>query len=274
MPCKSSCRATSPLSQSFHREILPPFLIVSLLISFAKPFWLWMHSSIYADWQWLSKRTLTLLPLNFLESAGGLSVLIPSDFIATFFWFQSLLLICISFLSYFLLSIPHCSRTSSSKLSENTFLKKLFDNWLCWWVDGKVYALEDFWNKDHHPSSLQSAHFHQITRPLPKTQEWTDHWYQCIQMYVITSNIMAILREKQSPRRKDVQLTIRQFCFSAPLTAHFLSFPMRFFILISFFSIFFSSSFFFSFYFALLLLESTFLPLGQAYIDYQCQKIK
>lgn len=158
MPCKSFCRPTSPLSQSFHREILPPFLILSLLISFAKPFWLWMYSSIYTDWQWLSKRTLTLLPLNLLESA----VIQWSVRLNSLWLYCSLFLIWVSLpypyflpIFYSLLSIPHRSWTSSSKLAENTPWKKLlFDNWLCWWVDGKAYALLYCWGKNHHPSSM------------------------------------------------------------------------------------------------------------------------
>ena len=58
-----------PLPASFKREILlPQSLILSLLISFAKPLWLWMYSSIYTDWQRPSNRTSTLLPLNLLGS--------------------------------------------------------------------------------------------------------------------------------------------------------------------------------------------------------------
>lgn len=112
----------------------PPFLILTLLISFAKPLWLWMYSSIYTDWQWPSKRTLTLLPLSLLGSrclsfcCYLVVCLIPSDFIAACLWFEALFFICIFFLSacfYLPLSIPHLSWMLSSKLSKNIPSKKL-----------------------------------------------------------------------------------------------------------------------------------------------------
>lgn len=176
MPCKSFCRTTSPLSQSFHREILPPFLIVSLLISSAKPFWLWMYSSTYGDSDWARGDWHYCLPTCWnLLLFSGVSVLIPSDFTAAFFFFFWVSPPYLYFLPlfYFLLSIPCHSWTLSSKLSENTPLKKLlFDTSLCWWADGKVYAMEDCWSKDHHPSSLQSAHLNHLNHitwdPAPK----------------------------------------------------------------------------------------------------------
>lgn len=93
--------------------------------------------------------------------SSGLSVLIPSDFIAAFFWFESLLRICISFLPFIFFSPSLTTIEPHPPNSENIPSKKLlFDSWLCWWVDGKAYAVANCWSKDHHPSSLQSAHLH------------------------------------------------------------------------------------------------------------------
>jgi len=134
--------------------------------------------------------------------------------------------------------------------------------------------LEDCWSKDHHLFFLQSAYPNGVTLdPSSKHRSGgTTHQDQCIWLYVITSNNMAMFNAEQS---LTVELTIRLFCFSSPLTPHLLTdedFQHAFYfnILLSFFS----SSSLFSSCFVLLLLESTFLPLGQAYIEFHCQKIK
>lgn len=70
---------------------------------------------------------------------------------------------------------------------------------------------------------------------------------------------------------KDVQLTVRLFYAASSFTSHSPSyFQNAFYFNISFFFAF----FIFSSHFVLLHLESTFLPLGQAYIEFHCQKIK
>lgn len=208
--------------------------------------------------------------------SSSLSVLIPSDFIAAFFF--------ISVPSPYLYFSPLLFVSLYPSLLLNLILqtlwKYLLEETVVWQLDLLVS-----WRKsictvrflEQRPSPMLPAECPPSSnhmRLLPKTKECTDHWYQRIQMYAITSNSMATFRVEQSPRGKDVQLTTRLFCFSAPLTPHFLSFPTCFFILISFFSFFFSSSSFFSSCFVLWLLESTFLPLGQAHTEYQCQKIK
>lgn len=64
-----------------------------------------MYSSIYTDWQWPSKRTLMLLPLNLLESAViQWSVCLNSLWLYCSPFFESLLLIRISFLSFIFFS--------------------------------------------------------------------------------------------------------------------------------------------------------------------------
>lgn len=154
--------------------------------------------------------------------SSGLSVLIPSNFIAAFFWFGSLFLIRISFLSFYsLLSVLHRSWTSSSNLLKIPpgrsyrltigSAGELMEKHMHWNIVGAKTITHLPW--DH-------------MRPLPKTQKWTDHWYQCIQLYMITSNNMATFSVEQSLTIK--QLTIRLFCFSAPLTPHSLSFPTCF----------------------------------------------
>lgn len=236
MPCKSFCRATSPLSQSFHREILPPFLIVSLLISFAKPFWLWMYSSIYSDWQWPSKRTLTLLPHNLLESA----VIQWSVCLNSLWLYCSLFLIWV-FPPYLRIWVfPSCLLFSSLYPSPllNLVLQILWKHSLEGAVVWQLALLVRWWKSictgrllEQRPLPILPAECPPSSdhmRLLPKIQEWTDHQYQCIQMYMITSNSLATFSAEQSLRRKDAQSTIRLFCFSASLAPHSLSFPTCF----------------------------------------------
>lgn len=72
---------------------------------------------------------------------------------------------------------------------------------------------------------------------------------------------------------KDVQLTIRLSYAASSFTSHSPSyFQNAFYFNISLFFFFFF--FILSSHFVLSLLEYTFLPLGQAYIEFHCQKIK
>lgn len=191
LPCKSFCTETSSPSQSFNREILlPQFLILSLLISFAKPLWLWMYGSIYTDWQWPSKRTSALLPLNLLGSRrlsfmplpGGLSVLIPCNFVAGLLWCESLLLICTFFCCLLLFSPLH-----PLPLVNHVLQTLKTPPQRCYYLTGgsagklmQTHAFQDHWSKDHVSFSLQSTYPNRVTRPLLTTQKWRDHWGQRI----------------------------------------------------------------------------------------------
>lgn len=192
-----------------------------------------MYSSIYTDWQWPSKRTLMLLPLNLLESAViQWSVCLNSLWLYCSPFFN----LSLSFLSIFpsslLFSSPHPSQLLNLILQ--TPWKQPLEEAVVW----RLALLVSWWKSictgillEQRPSPILSAECPppwDHMRPLPKTQKWAHHWYQHIQLYVITSNNMATFSAEQSLTTKDVQLTIRLFCFSAPLTPHSLSFPTCF----------------------------------------------
>lgn len=92
--------------------------------------------------------------------SSGLSVLIPSNFTAAFFWFESLLLICISFLSFIFFSL---SLTALEPRPPNSLKMPPWRS-CCLTIGSavtlmqKVYALEDYWRKDHRVPTFIISH--------------------------------------------------------------------------------------------------------------------
>lgn len=201
-----------------------------------------MYSSIYTDWQWPSKRTLMLLPLNLLESAViQWSVCLNSLWLYCSPFFN----LSLSFLSIFpsslLFSSPHPSQLLNLILQ--TPWKQPLEEDVVW----RLALLVSWWKSictgillEQRPSPILSAECPppwDHMRPLPKTQKWADHWYQHIQLYVITSNNMATwIQHRTVPDNKRCTINHQAILLFCPTYSSFSLISNMLFILISFFS--------------------------------------